>query len=40
MADARVRPLEPDRWDDLVALFGPDRGAYANAGACGGDDRP
>ncbi len=28
MADAPVRPLEPDRWDDLVALFGPDRGAY------------
>ncbi|HWB71247.1 MAG TPA: GNAT family N-acetyltransferase [Egibacteraceae bacterium] len=27
-ADTTVRPLSPDRWDDLVLLFG-DRGAYS-----------
>ncbi|HEX6261819.1 MAG TPA: GNAT family N-acetyltransferase [Actinomycetota bacterium] len=25
----QVRPVTPDRWDDLVALFGLDRGAYS-----------
>ncbi|MDX1660131.1 MAG: GNAT family N-acetyltransferase [Nitriliruptorales bacterium] len=27
MSDLRCRPVTPDRWDDLVALFG-DNGAY------------
>ena len=30
MAGLDCRPLTPDRWDDLLALFGPERGA------CGG----
>lgn len=25
----QVHPVTPARWDDLVALFGPDRGAYS-----------
>lgn len=51
MADTRVEPLEPGRWDDLVTLFGPDRGAYGRCwcmwwrltgrefDALGGDER-
>jgi GNAT superfamily N-acetyltransferase len=27
MAGLRIHPLTPDRWDDLVDLFGPERGA-------------
>eukprot|EP01037_Dinobryon_pediforme_P026110 gene26110-28519_t len=27
MADPTIRPLEPALWDDLVDLFGPERGA-------------
>jgi GNAT superfamily N-acetyltransferase len=27
MPRVELRPLTPDRWDDLVDLFGPDRGA-------------
>jgi GNAT superfamily N-acetyltransferase len=29
VTDLRVVPVTPDRWDDLVALFGPN-GAYSN----------
>lgn len=28
MADTEIHPLEPERWDHLVQLFGPERGAY------------
>lgn len=28
MTDLTVAPLNPDRWTDLMTLFGPDRGAY------------
>ncbi|MEM7776909.1 MAG: GNAT family N-acetyltransferase [Pseudomonadota bacterium] len=28
MAKPDIHPLTPERWDDLVQLFGPERGAY------------